>query len=241
MRSATDLHNPNRPPPALGGRCLAILAAGLWLLAPCLADEGSHAKLTDSQVDQALRNGIGYLVNQPRSAGRFETPSVSRHPGSVEALVLLTVLKTGDSASADRVKDVLNHLAGIDPRTVRTRALRTMVYAHLDPNTYGQALQEDVKWLIAHKRGGGWGYGPGHPTTSIRPGWIDNDNTQLALHALYEADAAGAAVPPAAMLLPATLAFAHVGLKLGNRIPKHRLRQVAFALLLVVALSAILF
>ncbi len=159
--------------------------------------EGAAAFPTDEQVEAAIRRGLDYLFGRVHPAGKWQSKSSNFYPGSVESLVALTAATAGDAHDKARAAVLLAHRSGIEPLTVYGRALRAMVYATQPGQIHTKALAADVKWLLDQRHNGGWGYGPGHPTTQLRPDWTDNSNSQWAVLALSEASAAGASVPAA--------------------------------------------
>ncbi len=171
---------------------IAVFLSALAGVSHALPDDPSAP--IDRQVDDAVRRGVDYLLKRPHPGGKWSGKFASRYPGEVESLVCLAVLSCDEQAGPKRISDALSYLGQTEPSTVYARALRAMVYARLPRETYGERLDADVEWLIAQERNGGWGYGPGHPTTGIRADWLDNRNSQVALLALADASAAGSPV-----------------------------------------------
>jgi len=194
MPSATEVSTSKRNNyPRLqqaGGLC-AVLAVALSAVCP------AAGAVTAPQVDKAVKAGVNYLYRSQRKDGTWQTKYAAQHPGGVEALVVLAALSAGRPAEDPQLKVALKVLDKTQPQTTYVRALRAMVYARLGKD-YRQRLDKDVAWLREQvSRRGGWGYGPGHPTTRHRRGWTDTSNSQLATLALRDAAAAGAKTPEA--------------------------------------------
>lgn len=144
----------------------------------------------------AIRRGLDYLYKSQRPDGSWDT-KYTKFAGGTEAIVVLAALAGGDKPTRAELRLALDRLDAATPNTVYARAMRAMVYARLGAD-YAKRLAADVEWLIAQQRtSGGWGYGPGHETTRMYADWADLSNSQLALLALKDAAAAGAAVPSA--------------------------------------------
>ena len=199
MRSVTDpAGRPRRRPifPAAGRlpASAALTCCVLALAGSAFAQSGGAA--LDAAVDRAIRRGLDTLYAMQRPDGTWATPHASRHPGGVEALVLLTALSAGEDPDQAKLKAALAYVKGIQPPSVYARAMRVMVYARLKGADYRKRLEADVAWLRPdQKSSGGWGYGPGHPMTVRHLHWTDTSNSQLAILALHEAATAGVSVP----------------------------------------------
>ena len=153
---------------------------------------------TDGQLAAAVQRGLDFLW-KGQSQGRWPTKYARHFAGGVEAIAVWAALESGADADAGNVRAVLAHLTGFEPEAVYARAVRAVAYARLPQDAYAPRLRADVAWLVENQSpGGGWGYGPKHPTTGSRPAWVDNSNSQLALLALDAAADAGADVPRAA-------------------------------------------
>jgi len=184
--------------PGRRGALALAIASILWARpAPSSAAPPRPAPPNDAQISRAIRRGLDYIYSRPRDAGNWQSPYAARYPGGVEALVALTTLEVGEQADKAALREVIDALDRAEIETVYGRSLRAMVYARLPGETYGRRLAADVKWLIDNQQpNGGWGYGPGHPTTQLRRDWTDNSNSQFATMALRRAAGAGANVPP---------------------------------------------
>lgn len=181
-------------------RVPVLAAVAISCICACVQAQTTSAPVaqpTAMHVAQALAKGRNFLYKQQQPEGRW--PSQFRqHAGGTEALAILAILSSGEKPQAHQVKIALEHLRNQEPRTVYSRALRIMVYARLNQEEYGKRLRDDVAFLVSIQTpGGGWGYGPGHPSTELMPDHADNSNTQLALLALDQAAQAGAQIPPA--------------------------------------------
>ena len=154
------------------------------------------ASLRDRDVHAAINRGLAFLFKIQKPDGTWETRYSPAHEGGFEALVATTALSAGRDPEDAKLKAALSYLTQLDPQTVYVRAMRTMVYARLSKADYLPRLQADVAWLLRYQsRTGGWGYGPGHRATKIRPDWTDASNTQMAVLALRDASDSGAKVP----------------------------------------------
>lgn len=173
------------------GASLAVAAAS----SPVAAEQAPVP--SDRQVDLAIRRGLDYLLGVQKPDGTWKTRYGSQHSGGVESLAILTALSAGESVKHAGWSAALEQVDRARPTTVYARAMRAMVYARLGGQEYAGRLTGEVEWLIRQqdRRTGGWGYGPLHPTTRIRPDWTDACNSQLAAMVLDEARRAGVAVP----------------------------------------------
>jgi len=181
-----------------GTLALAMVAMLCVWPAPSSAAPTRSPAPTDAEIRSAMRRGLDYVYSRPRDAGNWQSRYAARYPGGVEALVALTTLEA-DQQQADKARlgEVIGALDRAQIETVYGRSLRAMVYARLPAETHGARLEADVKWLIDNQQpNGGWGYGPGHPTTRLRRNWTDSSNSQFATMALRRAAGAGADVPP---------------------------------------------
>jgi len=161
------------------------------------AREVTPAALTDAMVSQAIQRGLKYLYAARKEGSTWETQYDRRHAGGVQALVLLTALTAGENPQQPVLAAAVKELAGQDPQTTYVRAMRIMVYARLPADRFGDALKDDVAALAKLQMpNGGWGYGTDHPTTKLRQDWTDASNSQMAILAMADAAAAGAAVKP---------------------------------------------
>jgi len=150
------------------------------------------AWISDEHVGRAIRRGLDFLYKTQSPEGTWETKYDRGHEGGCEALVLVAALSAGEDRQNPQLKIALAHLDKLTPETVYVRAMRTMVYSRLRGEAYKKRLAGDVAWLVKRQsRNGGWGYGPGHRTTRVRPDWTDASNSQLALLALRDAADAG--------------------------------------------------
>ncbi len=180
-----------------------------WTLAVGLLAAGAAAPAADpspAAIDRAIERGVAYLLQAQASGGRWQTKYDAHFAGGPEALAVLALLECGQTPDAPKLASALDYLNRIQAETVYARALRTMVYARLDPKDYTRRLHADAQWLTRQQlRSGGWGYGPKHPTTEARDNWTDNANTHFALIALHDAQRRGVTLPDT--LLRRTLAY----------------------------------
>ena len=155
----------------------------------------SSPGVSDKQIDRAIRRGINYLYKTQSPDGDWRTGYQGHHGGGVAALVVLTAITAGEDVKHPRLAKALGRVDRAGPITVYARAIRAILYARLG-RSHHQRLGTDAAWLVSQQQAnGGWGYGPGHPTTRKRQTWTDNSNSQLAALALREAAGAGVVVP----------------------------------------------
>ncbi len=169
------------------GLCLSLCALSASAQSP------AAPRVTDAQVDAAIRKGIDYLYQAQRDAGTWDSKYAKQFPGGTESLVMLAALYAGEDPGKPALKKALEYINKTDMDTVYSRSIRTMVYARLGGEDNLKRMGQDLAWLLKQQdRQGGWGYGP-----KQKADWIDTSNTQLALLALGDAADAGAAVAPA--------------------------------------------
>ncbi len=159
---------------------------------------GQSARLpTDAEVLRARRQAVQWMLPQARPDGSFQTRYAGQHGGGVESLVALAAISAGEDPAGPALKPILAYLNKVAPGTVYARSIRALLYASLaeTPET-AKRLADDVEWLVKNvSPSGGWGYGPGHPTSLSRPRWVDASNSQLAALAISAARRRGADVP----------------------------------------------
>ncbi len=191
-------------PPARAAGVCAVLACALLGPRPAAAQapkdkpSGPLTAPSARQVDAAVARGLAYLYKSQNADGTWPSRYTQRYPAGVESLVILAALSAGEPPDRPAVAKALKHVEALWPQTTFARSVRALAYARLPGTTFADKLAPDVEWLAKEQnRFGGWGYGPGHPTTRQRPDWTDNANTQMALQALDAAADAGAPVPAA--------------------------------------------
>ncbi|MFP4106427.1 MAG: DUF4159 domain-containing protein [Phycisphaerae bacterium] len=172
---------------------IGLLAAGA--AAQSKPAEPTTRPATDRRVSSAVGKAVDALLAAVGADGSF-TEGDSAHQGGTTSLVILAALQAGEKADSPRLAKSLAYIQTVSPTTVYARSVRTLVYAKLPQKEYGKRLQADVDWLVRNQSPlGGWGFGPGHSTTIVRPRWTDMWNTQYAAMALDRASRAGASVP----------------------------------------------
>lgn len=170
---------------------LCALPAPVSAAAPAAA--APAARVTDEQVDAAIRKGLAYLYHAQRDAGTWDSKYARQFMGGTESLVMLAALYAGEDPNKPALKKALDYVNKIEMDSVYTRSVRAMAYARLGGDDNLKRMGQDLAWLLKQQdRQGGWGYGP-----KQKADWIDTSNTQLAILALGDAADAGAAVAPA--------------------------------------------
>ncbi|HMP07206.1 MAG TPA: hypothetical protein PJ982_12715, partial [Lacipirellulaceae bacterium] len=172
---------------------IGALAAGLIAgTMPRAAAQGRAAELTAEQVQNAIRQGTQYLLNQQNARGQWDEMVI--YPGGVTALVTLALLNAGVEPSHPKLQKSLDYLRGLKPDKTYTVSLQTMALCAAEPARYLPQIQENARWLerVQIKQGdraGSWSYG-----AEMMGG--DNSNSQFAVLALHEAELAGARIDP---------------------------------------------
>lgn len=152
---------------------------------------------SDAQLDLALRRGRDYLAGLELQAGGLDTRYKDAFAGGAECLAALAELAAGQSSEHPALKPLIERALKSKPSTVYARCVHALLAARVGGKEAMELLADDVQWLVRQQSvSGGWGYGPGHPTTVQQPKWADNANSQMAVLALSEAADAGAKVPP---------------------------------------------
>lgn len=174
----------------------AVVALAACLVTACLACSASAQNvLDDGRIDNAVRRGVGFLYRRPTNqplGGRYEPTA----PAAAEGLAALAALESGERANKRELTLLVNRLHTSRADAVKSRALRLWVYSHMPAGPVLDRMRQDVDWLVAQQQeSGGWGFGPNHPATPIRPDWTDSENTTLAVLALDAAATAGVAAP----------------------------------------------
>jgi hypothetical protein len=168
-----------------GAAVLAVLVAA----APGWAQDSS---LRDGRIDHHVHRGLRFIYQKSSDkplGGEIE----SQHPAAVEALAALAALENGDQPNQRQLASMINRLHASRANTTCSRSLRMLAYSRLPGDQARQRLAQDAQWLQQQQlETGGWGYGPGHPATSILPAWSDSINSAIAIMALDEARLAGA-------------------------------------------------
>lgn len=163
--------------------CLTILAV-LTLATPAVPQEVTAAK-----VDKAIDGGIRFLLSAQLPDGGW--PEFGDYSHGVSSLVTLALLNSGMEPDAPATARALRHLAGQELNKVYTVSLQTMAFCAANPNKYAAQIERNARWLAeAQLDHGGWSY-------DMSRGGGDPSNSQFALLALHEAQAAGAVLPAA--------------------------------------------
>jgi hypothetical protein len=148
------------------------------------------AGVTREEVEQAIKNGVAYLLKTQRPDGTWGSET------GESALVTLALLTAGESPTSEpmqRAIDVLRRAVIKPSHETYTRALLTMVYAAADPEKYRNDIAMHAEWLEGSQvKSGAWTYND----NSKGQGGGDNSNTQYALLGLHAASEAGFAVRP---------------------------------------------
>jgi len=168
---------------------------GLYLALALLLPTAAAGAAGSAQLDESIRRGLDYLYSVQQKDGSWPSRSAAQHPGGLEALVVLAAVTAGEDLNEEPLQAALKRLDQTNPQTVYARAFRAMAYSRIGTEAYVSKATEDIRWLQQNiQTNGGWGYGPGHPTTVHRRAWVDNSNTYMALLALHEAAGAGVLV-----------------------------------------------
>lgn len=147
--------------------------------------------LTAEQVQNAIRQGCEYLLNEQSGRGTWE--EMAEYHGGVTALCTLALLNSGKDPSLPKIQKSLDFLRALKPDKTYTVSLHAMALAAGEPRRDLPLIQADANWLeLAQikqgERAGSWSYGQGGVIAG------DNSNTQFAVLALHEAERAGAKV-----------------------------------------------
>ena len=174
------------------GWVLAVLAAGRLAstFSPGLASAAAPAAgVTREEVEQAIKNGIGFLLKIQRPDGSW-----GKQPGET-ALVTLALLTAGESPNSEPIRRAIDGLCNVQvppASETYTTALMTMVFAAADPEKYrGNIARCADRLEQGQTASGAWTYHAG-----FGRGGGDNSNTQYALLGLHAASEAGFAVRP---------------------------------------------
>ena len=171
---------------------VAVLAASLAPPSPtALAQQ--PASLTAERVQNSIRQGIDYLLNEQSARGTWD--EMTEYPGGVTGLCTLALLTAGVKPNDPKVQKSLDYLRGLKSEKTYSVALQTMALAAGEPLRDLPLIQANVQWLErtqikAGDRSGSWSYGD----AAVMAG--DNSNTQFAVLALHEAERVGAKVDP---------------------------------------------
>ena len=149
--------------------------------------------LTADEVQNAIRQGREYLLNEQAPRGHWD--EMSEYPGGVTALCTLALLNSGVEPTHPKIQNSLVYLRTIEPTKVYSVALQTMVFCAAEPRRDFGQIQKNARWLSQNQitkgpRAGGWSYPLGEGVGG------DNSNAQFAVLALHEAERAGAKIDP---------------------------------------------
>ncbi len=149
--------------------------------------------ITAEQVQNAIRQGIEYLLNEQSGRGMWD--EMAEYPGGVTSLVTLALLTAGVEPSHPKMQKSLDHIRGLKLEKTYTVALQTMALAAGEPRRDLPLIQANANWLQRvqikmGERAGSWSYGEAPVIAG------DNSNTQFAVLGLHEAERAGARVDP---------------------------------------------
>ena len=150
--------------------------------------------LTAEAVKMAIEGAVDFLKSKQRSQGDWaEYPGYE--PGTT-SLCVLALVTAGCDKNDPTVAKALKYLSGftaLKQDQTYSVSLQTMVFCLADPETYRDAIEKNVAWLVErqmktqNEHRGGWTY-VGNKQDSER---ADNSNSQFALLALYEAELVG--------------------------------------------------
>lgn len=177
-------------------RGMGPIAALLAIAASCAASAQAIPPddLTDEHVTLAIRAIVDELYQRKHDERFWEPSSLpsgqSEQEGGYTALVVLALVRAGESYQDPRLRDAVSYLEDVSIDGIYALAVRMMLWASLPPR-FAPNLEADAKRLLAgfsfHARG--WDYRMNPATTRQ-----DNSIRQFGALALWEAAARGVKV-----------------------------------------------
>ncbi len=173
------------------------LAAFSWAPGPRQA----RGDVTRQEVEDAIRNGVRYLLQQQQADGSWPDADHRAHTGTT-SLVTLALLTAGEKVGSqpiDRALDFLSQFTANDLGRTYSVALQTMVFATANPERYRLQIARNVEWLERAQ------IRPGDHNNDWPGAWTydmdkaqagDNSNSQYALLGLNAAAEVGIPVKP---------------------------------------------
>jgi hypothetical protein len=188
-----------RRPPRLANLLLVALLAGPAAVRGTAAprdDAITPASLTDRHLTAAIDAIAAELVAR-KDPKRFWEPArpprgeSQRQGGGTTALVVLSLLYSGQSYQDPRLRDAVEHLESAELEGTYAVAVRAHVWAQL-PERFRPALEADARWLLQafSTRSLAWDYG-----AKPRSTYKDNSLRQYGALGLWEAAKRGVPVP----------------------------------------------
>lgn len=184
---------------------VALLVGALSWATPAFGQAATTQPVTEStrrpvspaRANKAIQRGLKFLRAARRDDGTWSSPRMSQQGTGVTALVLRASRVAGVEPNEAMFAAGLKALLRGQPGRTWPLAMRVGLLCNLDPNAHRKTIAADAARLAAiqNSASGGWGYGPGHPTTLQDRTYVDSLNTVLAVHALSAAAEAGVSVP----------------------------------------------
>jgi hypothetical protein len=177
---------------------MLVVASGLVVTAWGAPPEPQRPRndVTAEDVEQAIRDGVRYLLSRQRDDGSWADED-GRIPHGTTPLVTLALLTAGEKPDSPAMAKALRYLeqfAATDLGKTYSVSLQTMVFAAADPDRFRVRLASNVAWLerAQLKPGDRFGDWPGTWTyTDLKEQPGDNSNSQYALLALHAASEVG--------------------------------------------------
>ena len=150
---------------------------------------GQRIVVSPETVQNSIDRSVAFLLSGQKEDGGWD--DYTDYPGGVTSLVILALLNAGLPPDHPRVAAALNFARQRVPEKTYSVALQSMAFCAANPTKYAAEIQRNTEWLVqAQATDGSWSYG------DRGGGNGDPSNTQFALLALYEAQRAGAKLPP---------------------------------------------
>ncbi len=150
---------------------------------------GKPLVVSPESVQKSIDRSVNFLLSSQKDDGGWD--DVNDYPGGVTSLVVLALLTAGLPPDHPKVANALNYSRQRVPKKTYTVALQSMAFCAANPTKFAADIQRNTEWLVkAQCKDGSWSYGEDGASNG------DPSNTQFALLALYEAQRAGAQLPP---------------------------------------------
>jgi hypothetical protein len=141
------------------------------------------------RIKRSIDESIDFLRSQQVKAnGSWEVGLSNGFVGGKTALVLLALHNAGVKSNDEAFQAGLKYLRTIPPSKTYVVGLQTMVFALVKEEQDKPRIERNVKWLLAARMAGGWGYDGPKPREALGG---DNSNSQYAMLGLHEAIQAG--------------------------------------------------
>lgn len=170
----------------------AVCAFGAFI---AIVTTSARADVTAKQVEDAIRNGVRFLVGEQRPDGSWPDWDQRAHTGTT-GLAVLALLTAGEKPGTPHIDRGLRFLEQFNANELGrtyTVGLQTMVFAMANPEKYRLRLAANVEWLErAQVKAGDQQRLPGSWTYDLdKVGSGDNSNSQYALLGLNAAAEVG--------------------------------------------------